>query len=165
MDMRVHYPIMADPIYKEVAMADPTELERRMRVMEDIEAIKKLKAKYWRCVDKKLWTELEEVFTEDAILDYGDQRIEGGKAIVQSLKKVLEGAATAHGGHSPEIEMTGDSTAKGIWALHDHLDWGSDRKMVGFGHYEDEYVKVDGQWKKKYFTITRTFEEWTTTKR
>ncbi len=146
-------------------MADLQEVERMMIVLNDIEAIKKLKARYWRCVDKKLWTELVEVFTEDATLDYGDTRLDGGKTIAQSIKEVLADAATAHGGHSPEIEITSDTTAKGIWAFMDYLVWGSDTKMMGFGHYEDEYVKEDGHWRIKSTKLTRIFEETTTTKR
>ena len=146
-------------------MADLAELEAKIMVLEDIEAIKKLKARYWRCVDKKLWAELEEVFTEDATLDAGDFHVQGSKAIAQSLREALGNVATAHGGHSPEIEITSDSTARGIWALQDYLVWESGRKLVGFGHYEDEYVKVHDQWKKKSLKLTRTFEEWTMTKR
>lgn len=145
-------------------MADLAELEAKIRILEDIEAIKKLKARYWRCVDKKLWAELEEVFAEDATLDHGDLHLQGSKAIVQSLREAIGTVATAHGGHSPEIEITSDSTAKGIWALQDYLVWKSCRKLVGFGHYEDEYVKVGNQWKKKSVKLSRTFEEWTMTK-
>ena len=146
-------------------MADMAELERMVRELHDIEAIKRLKAKYWRCVDKKLWTELAEVFTEDATLDYGDTHIDGGETIAQSIREALGDAATAHGGHSPEIEITSDTTAKGIWALMDYLVWGSDRKMMGFGHYEDEYVKEDGLWQIKSTKLTRTLEETTIAKR
>lgn len=35
-------------------MCDNEELELRLGVLEDVEAIKKLKARYWRCVDNKL---------------------------------------------------------------------------------------------------------------
>jgi len=35
-------------------VADLAELEAKIRVLQDIEAIKKLKARYWRCIDKKL---------------------------------------------------------------------------------------------------------------
>ncbi|MBN2099971.1 MAG: nuclear transport factor 2 family protein, partial [Dehalococcoidia bacterium] len=47
------------------------DIEARVRRLEDIEAIKKLKARYWRCVDRKLWAEMAEVFTEEATADYG----------------------------------------------------------------------------------------------
>ena len=57
------------------------EIEARVRKLEDIEAIKKLKAKYWRCVDRKLWGEMTEVFTEEATADYGpDIKLRGRQA-------------------------------------------------------------------------------------
>jgi len=57
-----------------------------IRILVDIEAIKKLKAKYWRCVDNKLWDELTEVFTEDATLEYGTDNPKGRKAIIEFLR-------------------------------------------------------------------------------
>ena len=153
-----------------VIMADLAELERMITVLQDTEAIKRLKAKYWRCLDKKLWDEMNEVFAEDATVDYGygpDHNLQGRKAIVQSFIDTLgpDTVITAHGGHSPEIEITSDTTAKGIWALQDYVLMGPDLKMVGFGHYEDDYVKIDGQWKKKSTRLTRIFEEWMMVKR
>ena len=37
---------------------------------EEIEAIKQLKYKYVRCVDCKMWDDLAECFTEDAVTNY-----------------------------------------------------------------------------------------------
>lgn len=142
-------------------MAIPGDFETRMRVLEDVEAIKRLKARYWRCMDQKLWAEMEQLYTDDATQEAGDWRVEGGgRAIVRRLSQVLDGVATAHGGHSPDIEITGDTTARGTWALQDRLVWKSGRKMTGFGHYEDEYVKEQGAWRIRSTRITRLFEEW-----
>ena len=67
-------------------MAESTDLEARIRVLEDIEAIKKLKSKYFRCIDKKLWDELGECFSESAVLDFGpDKQSKGVKAIVDDF--------------------------------------------------------------------------------
>jgi hypothetical protein len=144
------------------------ELEARIKVLEEIEAIKKLKAKYWRCCDKKLWNELEECFTEDATADYfPNLHFEGRKAIIQFLKDSLgpDHMITAHGGHNAEIEITSDTTARGIWALNDLVIIQPGTRMRGYGHYEDEYVKENGQWKKKSTKQTRILEEWMMDKR
>lgn len=144
------------------------ELETRIRVLEDIEAIKKLKAKYWRCCDKKLWDELEECFTKDATADYGPNlKFNGREEIMKFLKDSLgpDFMITAHGGHSPEIEITSETTAKGIWVLNDLVIIQPGTRMRGYGHYEDEYVKENGQWKKKSTKQTRILEEWTMDKR
>ncbi len=52
-------------------MSDLKALEARIRVLEDTEAVKKLMARYWRCLDDKLWAELPDCFTPDVIGDYG----------------------------------------------------------------------------------------------
>lgn len=139
------------------------ELERRIRILEDIEAIKRLKAKYWRCCDKKLWDELEECFTEDAIADYfPNLHFEGRDAIIKFLKESLgpDYMITAHGGHNAEIEIISETEARGIWALNDLVIIQPGIRMRGYGHYEDEYVKENGRWKIKRIKQTRIIEEW-----
>jgi bile-acid 7alpha-dehydratase len=149
-------------------MADLSDLEKRIRVMEDIEAIKRLKAKYFRCVDKKLWEEMETVLTEDAVADYGMgiELLQGRKAIIEFLKKNLgrDSMISVHQGHNPEIEITSDTTATGVWVLNDRLIIQTIATSSGWRYYEDEYVKVNGEWKKKSTKITNILEEWTQTK-
>ena len=149
-------------------MTDLSDLEKRIRVMEDIEAIKKLKAKYFRCVDKKLWDEMEEVWVEDAVADYGMgiELLQGRKAILEFLKKNLDrdSMISVHQGHNPEIKITSDTTARGVWVLNDRLIIQTIATLNGWRYYEDEYVKVNGEWKKKSTKITNILEEWTQTK-
>ena len=149
-------------------MADLSELEKRIRVMEDIEAIKKLKAKYFRCVDKKLWDENEHVRVDYAVADYGMgiELLQGRKAIVEFLKKNLgrDSMISAHQGHNPEIDITSDTTAKGVWVLNDRLIIQTIATSSAWRYYEDEYIKANGEWKKKSTKITNILEEWTQTK-
>ncbi len=65
-----------------------------------------------------------------------------------------------HHGHHPEIEITSDTTARGIWALKDYLII-TERNMGvrGAAFYRDEYVKVNREWKIKSTGYDRTFEE------
>ena len=135
------------------------DIERRIRVLEDIEAIRKLKSKYWRCVDRKLWDEIVECFTEDMVLSVFSKLIEGRNECVQFLKDGMTQIISAHQGHQAEIEITSESTAKATWVLNDLLlDMQPGVNFTGFGYYEDEYVKEDGNWKIKrsklayYFT-------------
>lgn len=148
-------------------MANLAELEARIRVLEDIEAVKKLRAKYWRCLDKKLWSELKEVFAEDAIADgpYGGP-FKGSEEIVEFIRRNLgsDSVTSAHGGHNPEIEITSDMTAKAVWALQDYVSFGPNREFIGYGYYEDEYVRERGRWKIGYTRLSRIFEEWTIAK-
>ena len=149
-------------------MADLAELERMIRELHDIEAIKKLKAKYWRCLDKKLWTEMEDVFAEDAKADYGPKyKLDGRDAILQFLKDNLgpDNVSTSHGGHSCEIDITGDTSAKGIWAMNNLMIREPSTRIMEWGHYEDEYIKQDGRWQVKSTKIVHNIGETTIARR
>jgi uncharacterized protein (TIGR02246 family) len=142
-------------------MAGSAELERRVRVLQDIEAIKKLKAKYWRCIDRKLWEEITSCFTEDAVADYAPEvKPRGREAILKWLKDFhRQGVTTAHAGHNPEIEITSDTEATGIWAIHVYIVRQPKTKMRAWSHYEDKYVKEDGQWKIRSTKTVPVFVE------
>lgn len=144
-------------------MAERGNLEARIQALEDTEAIKMLKAKYWRCIDRKLWDELAECFAVDARADYGpNMKFESGEAIVKFLKDTLGGAnvVTAHGGHNPEIKIISASAARATWALNDYVVIQPNTKRMGWGFYEDEYVKVNASWKIKMTREYSIFEEW-----
>jgi len=132
--------------------------------LQELEAIKRLKYKYLRCLDQKRWAELEECFVEDASSSYGD-----GKYAFSSREKIMEflkGALgprsmiTSHRVHQPEIDLTSATTATGIWALEDVvIETQANMTIRGAAFYADEYVKVDGRWKIKSTGYQRTFEE------
>jgi hypothetical protein len=46
---------------------------------------------------------------------------------------VLEGTFTFHHGYMSEIELMGDNTATGIWAMHDWLVFVNGSVMRGWG--------------------------------
>ncbi|MGH2821337.1 MAG: nuclear transport factor 2 family protein [Actinomycetota bacterium] len=129
--------------------------------LADIEEIKQLKARYFRLMDRKQWSEWREVLTEDCVLEYlgaPDIRMEGRDAVVEFVSRALDGSVSVHQGHMPEIELIGPTTARGIWAMSDVVEWTGDRRansLRGFGHYEDEYVKGDGAWRIRRMRITR----------
>src|SRR4051794_7343841 len=132
----------------------PMEPEAVDRVAQLLacEEVKQLKARYFRAVDTKDWALLAEVFAPDAISgpnERGDVT-RGIDAITERLRTALGEVQTVHQGHSPEIEVTSPTTAKGIWAQEDQL-WGfpagTAGAMHGYGHYHDTYVKLDGGWR------------------
>jgi len=132
--------------------------------LHELEAIKRLKHKYLRCLDEKLWDEMETVFTEDATAAYsgGKYSFTGRDKILEFLRQVLGPPTmlTSHRASQPEIDFTSDTTATGIWAFEDTvIETGSNITIRGAAFYRDEYVKVDGQWRIKATGYTRTFEE------
>ncbi len=137
-----------------------SDLEHRIQTIENIEAIRRLKAKYWNSIDIKQWETLSECYAEDVIFDdahFG--RMEGRDYIVKVLKRAMKSVSTAHHGHNPEIEILTDTTARGRWALNDWVKIDGQDFMKGCSLYEDEYVKVNGSWKIKKSKLTYLFQE------
>jgi uncharacterized protein (TIGR02246 family) len=127
----------------------------------DIEAIKQLKARYFRAIDQRRWDEFAAVFARDArlVVPEGDMVVDGRDEIAAAVSGALVGARTVHHGHMPEIEITGPDTARGIWAMFDHVDFGgADGAPVGItgcGHYHEEYVREDGAWRIARLELSR----------
>jgi hypothetical protein len=144
-----------------------SDLEQRVRALEEIEALKRLKYRYWRHLDLKQWDELAGCFTADATVAYGDgrYRFSGVAAIIEFLRKSLgteTGSVTVHHGHHPEIDLTGETTARGTWALYNYLFNERQKRGVWIGaFYHDEYVKVGGEWKQQHVGYETVFhQEW-----
>lgn len=132
--------------------------------LQELEAIKRLKHKYMRCVDEKRWDELRECFAEDATCAFsnGKYAFSGRDAIMQFLIERMDRPTflSSHRLHQPEIDFISDTSAAGIWALEDTvIDEQREIALRGAAFYRDEYVKIGGQWKIKHTGYKRTFEE------
>ena len=129
----------------------------------EIERIKKLKAKYQRCVDCKLWDEIEECFTEDAVSEYsgGKYSFSSRADIIKFLRDALHNRVISfHQVHSPEIEIVSESEATGVWYLQDYvINLDDNTTLIGAAFYYDRYRKVDGQWRIARIGYERTFEQ------
>ena len=131
----------------------------------EIELIKRLKYKYTRCLDQKLWDEVGECFTPDATASYsgGVYAFEGREAIVEFLRTSMGSTTmlTSHRCHHPEIDLDADRTAaNGTWAFEDTViltDVGV--TVQGAAFYSDRYVKEAGTWRIAHTGYRRTFEE------
>jgi uncharacterized protein (TIGR02246 family) len=126
--------------------------------VDDVEAIKQLKARYFRTMDTKDWAAMRRVFTDDVVMDTtasGGGVVTGADAFLEFLQQTLAGAVTVHQGHMPEITLTSVTTATGIWALHDDIVWPDGTRMQGDGHYLETYALVEGEWRIASSTLTR----------
>lgn len=148
------------------------KLEARIRVLEDIEAIKKLKATYAYLVDTRNWQEFMALFTDDAVSDFGPLGCYEGKAEITRFTRdiILKSYSfMTHMFHNPIIEVKGEK-ATGEWYFEvpaTHTE--KNRALWLAGKYEEEYVKVDGEWKFKkvvgrIYYITPYDEGWVKTK-
>ena len=126
--------------------------------MDDVEAIKQLKARYFRTMDTKDWAAMRQLLTDDVVIDTTDSGggvVTGADAFIAFLQQTLDGAVTVHHGHMPEITLTSGNTASGIWALHDEIVWADGTRMQGDGHYHETYAKAGDGWLIASSTLTR----------
>jgi len=128
----------------------------------DLEEIRRLKARYFRHLDRKEWEQMREVFATEAHMDADGYTSDGRNEIIAFLDKVLTGTRTVHHGHMPEIDVDGD-TAHGIWAMEDYVEFGQSdgtwhdppKGLRGYGHYEEDYVREDGAWRIARLKLVR----------
>lgn len=132
---------------------------------KDLEAIKRLKYKYMRCVDQKRWEELAELFLPEATASYsgGKYAYQGRDAILKFLIDSMSdpGFHSSHRVTQPEIDFTSATTATGIWALDDTVVHTTFDVMIqGAAFYEDRYRKgEDGRWRIEHTGYHRTYEQ------
>jgi len=135
------------------------EIER----MTAIEDIRRLKARYFRCLDTKDWDGFRDVFAADAEMDMRPEAgerglVHGNQAIADFVHGVVGDVETVHHGHMPEIDLTSATTATGVWAMEDLLRWpagGPFGSMHGWGHYHETYTKEGGSWRIQTLALTR----------
>jgi uncharacterized protein (TIGR02246 family) len=126
--------------------------------VDDVEAIRQLKARYFRTMDTKQWDEMRLVFADDVIMDTtasGGGVVTGAEEFTEFLRETLSDVVTVHHGHMPEIEVTSPTTATGTWALQDLLVWPDGTRLEGYGHYHETYEKIEGDWRIASSTLTR----------
>jgi ketosteroid isomerase-like protein len=131
-----------------------------------LEEIKQVKYRYLRCVDTKLWDEIGDTFTEDAVVDYGTQafgkplKMTGRDEIVAFFREnVGPDILTVHSAGQPEITVDGD-TATGIWSFQDTVIATAYKiAIVGAAFYHDRYRREpDGKWRISQTGYRRTYE-------
>ncbi len=138
---------------------------------DELEAIRQLKARYCRFLDAKDAVGWRSVFSDDVVvlLDMAVSTggadpmtappVEGADTFVPMVLGSLEGAATMHHCHTPEITLTSPETATGIWAMEDWIVFANGNELHGAGHYHETYEKRDGPWRIKTLHLTRTIQQ------
>lgn len=151
-----------------------TDLEKRIRVLEDMEEIRKLKHRYCYLVDRGVAgegaaiDELMQYFTTDAKVDFGELGgVHEGKDAVDAFFRTFVPAVLSYSAHmvaNPVIGVNGDH-ATGRWYVDvpctarqpegDTAAWLQAR-------YEESYIREEGIWKwtfmKAMFDFITPFE-------
>jgi ketosteroid isomerase-like protein len=141
---------------------DLTDLERRIRALEDIEAIKQLKYRYADACDRGYDANtLADLFTEDAIWDGGVfGRYDGQEAIRNYFRGVSSDIVFAmHYMMNSIIEVDGDQ-ARGAWYLFQTCTFAEgNTPILGAAKYAERYQRVHGTWKFRHLQLISIF--WT----
>ena len=137
-------------------------LEQRIQTIEDIEAIKQLKARYWFACDQRNAIGIRDCFVaEDLHIDFGF--IGQFRDIDEFISVFLEmtdkpSHIDLHHGLAPEISITGDEQATGRWRMQFQLiETKTEIAQFMGGYYEDVYRRESGVWKIAISRYTLTF--------
>jgi len=141
-----------------------------------IEAIRKLKAAYFRCMDTKNWKELGDLFTADATFDVrralempwaeevfaAEPIVVGRDEIVKYISSGLGPLISVHHGHMPEIDILSPTAASAIWPMTDLLyayPGGPFHTFRGYGHYHETYSHGGDRWRIATLKLRRLYVE------
>lgn len=138
---------------------------------EDRALIEDLQARYLFALDFRDAEAYAATFTEDGLLDYGAGQLRGRDAIRDMVAGMRAGAeeqaaedtsglrpaAGRHNITNIVLDIDGD-TATGVsyWFHMGNDNPERAAQLNSFGHYEDELVKVDGEW---LFSVRKIYNE------
>lgn len=125
-----------------------------------LEELRRLKYRYLRALDLKLWDEFADTLAPDATAKYGERLTFSSRdEIVRYMRETVgRDIITVHHCHHPELEVDGDR-ATGRWALEDTVIV-TDHRLVlrGAAFYEDRYARTDGVWRIQHTGYDRLYE-------
>jgi hypothetical protein len=155
---------IVDGLPLEIADESPAALRDAVQRLLDIEAIKKVKHAYFRCIDTGNFEELATLFHPDVKVHFRggtyEWKLEGRDEYVASISQSFHTRSIGHhNGHHPEIEILSSTEATGVWYLADHM-WvlNQSHYTAGTAIYWDRYEKVDGQWLVRDTQYERLYE-------
>jgi hypothetical protein len=138
---------------------------------EDRAMIEDLQARYLFALDFRDPEAYAATFTEDGVLDYGAGKIQGREAIAAIVAGMRDNAARqrdadtsglrpAAGRHNISnivVTIDGDrATGTAYWFHMGNANPERAAQLNSFGHYEDELLKVDGEW---LFSLRKIYNE------
>jgi len=130
--------------------------ETALQEVIDREAIRNLPLQYCHCVWQKDLDGYANLFTEDGSFSTDDPTLPKGQGRA-ALKSLISGALETMKPrpfiHNHVVELLGPDKAKGTCYVEVRL-LKDGKKCLMSGWYNDEYAKVNGEWKFKSRQIT-----------
>ncbi len=122
----------------------------------EVETIKKLRTLYSYYLDAGELDSLVDLFTDDAVCEFGPYGTWTGKPMIAENyerveRPILEkgGFQSLHANTNHWVEITGDDTAVGrVYLIDLTLQAAADQvPIIWLGIYDESYRKVGGKWK------------------
>ncbi len=143
------------------------KLEARLQRLEDIEAINVLQRTYGYLLDKGLWEDMADLFTENGTIEIGGRGVYvGRKRIHPFLRDVMgkgsDGLAPGQLMNHMQLQgivsvEEGANVAHGRWRAWIQSGQHGERGEYAEGVYENEYVRDNGVWKISRLTWFATY--------
>ena len=139
-------------------------LSDRVRILEDKDAIRELKARYAYTLDIQDLDGWLDLFAEDGSFELGSVGHYQGNNDLRTLLESIVFPSRPFFTHmylDPIIEILGRTKAKGTWYMFGPetvIVKGEKKAVWACLRYDDEYVKIKGQWKFKSINVTYIFE-------
>ncbi len=140
---------------------DLEDLARRITRLEDLEAIKQLKARYCEiCDDDHNPDRITTIFTEDGVWEgRGIGKAQGHaeiRALFERFQKLM--CFSQHMTMNPVIEVDGDR-ASGTWYFLGPFtfrgeDGAPNQDKWQAARYREDYARVGGEWKIAHLRVT-----------
>jgi len=129
----------------------PDIIERRLARLEDIHAIEVLKIRYLRACDRKQPDAVRACFTGDAVIDFeGFPLFTNPDDFVAIFTQwgCVPNIIDMHHLQNPIVELTGADSASGSFDLFFfQIDTETRRHTQLAVQYDDEFVRVGGEWR------------------
>ena len=128
------------------------ELHLRLQRLEDIEAIRQLKANYLHHCDRKNVVAIRDCFAEGEVhIDYGELGTFNSRDAFIALYQQLachDHIIDMHHGQNAQIQWQSPQQASATWDLYFHqIDQQKQILTQLAGFYRDQYIKQAGCWK------------------
>lgn len=134
-----------------------TDLQRRIALLEDLEAIRQLKARYCAiCDDDHNPEQIASVFAPDGIWEgAGFGEAQGHDAIRDLFRKFQSLISfSQHNVMNPQIRVDGDR-ATASWYFLGPFTFRKDNEDKWLAiRYDDDYVRLDGKWLLQHLRAT-----------
>lgn len=122
--------------------------EARLALLEDIESIRKIIARYGKALDDKNIDALKPLFAANAevtVAPWGLSASGHGAVIDFYAQSFLDSESTRHYMTNVEIEPAGEGCRSHCY-FQNSVD-SPPQSLRGWGIYEDDFVREDGVWK------------------